>query len=254
MNKKSIIDKILKLRAIAEHNSSDEIQATIFAAKVAELLAAHDLSIADLVEEQEGVTEFMWNTMYADPWRRAMWSQVCALYFCDLIKDHWWDTESRVNRRGIRIIGRPEHIFVAREMCEYLEKTIMRLATDYARTHPDSLYHQRRVHLSFERGCGERMAARLAELKLDREAGEKKKTASGNPGNLPALYDSESLAVREYKDKMEGLTRRRRRRSKMDHEASLAGILAADSIKLDPQLQRELDPENPDGVDDPGEA
>lgn len=230
-----VVDKIRKLLAMAE-NSPNEAEAALFAEKAAELLAAHNLSMTDIRDEEKGeISEHHWKVMYLDPWRRRLIRASAQLYFCDTLLQKWWDKESHQLRPGIVIVGRPHNVFISKEMSNYLISTTLRLAGEYAKKHVNERYTERKTRLAFERGCGEKLAWRLGELRKAKSSGMVIKTPSGNPGNLPALYTQEAELTKSYIDAL-GLKNAKIRGSDLSTIHSGAGMKAANAISLEPQL------------------
>jgi len=229
-----VIDKIRKLLAMAEGNEN-EAEAALFAEKAAAMLAAHNLSMADVAEEEKGdISESEWHTMYLDPWRRRIIRSAAMLYFCDIFLRKWYDKEGHRMRDGVVIVGRPHNVFIAKEMADYLINTTMRLAISYSKETESQVRTQRGMRLAFERGCGERLAVRLNEMRLAKSHGEII-YRNGNPGNLPALYTTESLLTKQYLEALR-LGVARVRGSDLSTLHSRAGMRAANQISLSPQL------------------
>lgn len=236
----SIVETIAKLRAKAEDKSVTEEEASLFADKVAELLAKHNLNLDDIDREDNHIVEEHWHTVYCDPWRRYIAHSAARLYFCDCYYRKWYDPLSRRVRDGIVFVGSATNIFVAKEMSEYLFNTTMRMAIKYAHEHKDTNYSWRQTRLNYERGMGTRLAQRLRQL---REARMQKQT--GDKSGLPALYDTESVRAREHIDSLKltkkvGFTSVFTRRS-----AAQAGFQDAEKVSLQAQV--------PGGVRDPGD-
>lgn len=232
----NVIDQIRKLRAVAEDPSTTEEEAAAFSAKVSDLLARHGLSMTDLRETEKGEIEgHHWHTMYLDPWRRQVIMAASRLYFCDIYLRKWLDRSSNKTREGIVIVGRPHNVEVAREMSEYLIATVGRLAKNYADANFDAHRTHRAVQIQFERGCGERVAARLRKLKEEQRSGAPQRTPSGNPGNLPALYDDEEELIRRYKEAL-ALGKAATRASVLATRHSSAGWREGDNVGLNAQI------------------
>lgn len=223
----ALVDKIRKLRAKSE-GTDNEHEAAIFAAKVAEMLAENGLSMADITEDlrDDPIGDMMWETMYLDPWRRHLIQMAAKLYFCSTYLFPWRDGVKK--RDGIRIVGRPHNAIVAKEMSEYLINTTVRLARNYS--------GERSERLGFERGCGERLARRLYEKWQEQTAAAAQHSPSGNPANLPALYQNEDRLVREFKARLGLVKATGLRGSELGSHHSAAGARAANSVSLSGQI------------------
>lgn len=237
MNQESLIKKLQALKAKAEDGSVTEEEAALYAAKVAELLQKHNLSEAALdvkEEEQEVGEERMQNSKTNDPWAIALAGAVAELYFCDI----YTLTNRQTGRKKVAFVGKPHNIAVAMSMTDYLIKTIGRLANQYACS-PQAIadwdYTFTRARNGFERGAGDRMFDRITQMRIDQTKAEPQRSATGNPSNLPALYQDESKLVANY---MEQLSLRKGRGRGSDTSGSHAehGRRAADGISLNTQV------------------
>jgi len=234
---KHIVDKVAKLLAMAKDENLSEDVAALYAQKAADILAQHNLSMADLSEMEKGgeLEEREWQTMYLDPWRRRIIRASAMLYFCDIFIRDWWDEESGRSRAGVVLVGRPHNTYIAREMATYLIDTTMRLAIDYSKVTKSNVRTQRGMRLAFERGCGEKLAYRLNVLRQERMAGDRVRNGT-NPGNLPALYDDELAICKAYLMSL-GLKPGGFRGSDLQSLHSAAGIRAANTISLSHQIK-----------------
>ncbi len=230
-----VVDKIRKLLAMAD-GTENEHEAASFAEKAAALLAANNLSLADISEEEGDISEHMWETMYFDPWRRRVIEQAAMLYFCDVFFRKWYDKAGRKRRQGIVIVGRPHNAYIAKMMASYLIDTTLRLANNYGKKEKPIYMSRRAATIGFERGCGEMLAYRMSQLRLEKSKGDQVRVA-GNPGNLPALYADEAGLVNSYLNSL-GLKEGSFRQSDLRTAASGAGIRAAKNISLEPQLTK----------------
>lgn len=187
-----IAERIRQLLAKAR-GSDNEHEAALFAEKVQQLLARHGLRMDEIDVEQdqdEPVAPMKMYWKYRDPWRRYILTETARLYFCRIIYAGGEGGGSVAGLYEIKIIGRPHHTVVVREMSDYLITTTLRLAREYSK--------MRRIRLDFERGCGGRLGDRMANLANAQLSEEPVYLASGNPGNLPALYESEREDVERF--------------------------------------------------------
>jgi hypothetical protein len=221
---KAIIDKIRKLAAKASCEATTEAEASAFASKVQEMLAAHNLdaSILNDSDEDEIDTEQM-PVMYNDPWRRSLARDVARLYFCDVYSSERYDEKTHRMRPAIYFVGRAHNRAVALSMYGYLQSTVVRLSREYSRERADQL--------GFQRGCGMRLAERCSALhKLHAKPEVRHPEGSG----LPALYQTEDKLVQEF-NKTLGLESTRIR-TDVSGEAAAAGGRAAERISLGAQV------------------
>ncbi len=185
--------KIRKLMAKANDASVTEAEAALFAAKVQELLVANGLSVGDIGSDDAEMGDIEDQT-HRDRWnspaRKYLLRAVCRYYMCEVLV--------MGRTKTVKIIGRPHNVVVAMDMADYLIKTTVRLSNNYGKQHIGSNV------IDFRRGCMARLAERLVEeLRRSRASEQPKYQAGGNPGNLPALFQSEERQVHQYlKDKL----------------------------------------------------
>lgn len=233
----ALLAKIRKLRAKAEDPSVTEAEATLFAAKVAALLAEHGLSEAALhLPDEDPITNHRWDVRFSDPWRRTICRCAARLYFCGLFVHSWHEknpkhaTDPRAPMfkfyNGLTFVARAHNATVAREMSDYLIRTTLRLGYAYSET--------RAEQLAFMRGCGERLGQRLYYLWDEQTRAAKQRGPSGNPQNLPALYADEEALYRAAMEKED--LRPFGRGSDLNSEHADAGAAAADGVSLAPQV------------------
>jgi hypothetical protein len=231
MNDEKKIDKLLRtiraLRAKAE-GTNNEAEAAAFAAKVAEMLAQYGLeeSQLDVQEQSEIGHEYdvakEWST---SPARRILANSVCRLYSVRCIMPG--------NKGGKwTIIGRKHNIVMAKEMMTYLVKTTVRLSGQWRKE--NFMPHSEAI--DFRRGCFERLAQRLTDLRHEQHRRAAPVfNSSGNPQNLPALYMKESDLVNGY---MKANFQFRSSKVKAGGRGVGAadGRRAADRVSLSPQV------------------
>jgi hypothetical protein len=223
---KELLRKIRALKAKADDPSVTEAESLAFAAKVAQLLALHQLEESHLeVGEQEsdpiGHREFKdysyWST---SPARRLVVFAVCKLYNVKTL---------RFGNKDWTLIGRKHNIIMAKDMADYLIKTTLRLSNDWIRTNP---YGDK---TDFKRGCFKRIAERLHDLWLETAKSEAPVMHGNNPGNLPALYVQEEKNLRMYVD-ARWRTRVTAARHIKQGASAMAGRAAGNTVSLHRQM------------------
>jgi hypothetical protein len=191
----ALIDKIRKLRAKADDPSTTEAEASLFAAKVAELLAQHGLSESHLEvddpDKSAVVSEVWFGDYLTEAWRRAICNSAARLYFCVGYSQDVGGVGKK--KRNHVFVGKPHNVAVARDMSDYLIQTTLRLGRTYRQAG-----RTRTEHINFMKGCGVRLAERLNELYKAQTASAPQRATNGNPSNLPALYADEATLVAEY--------------------------------------------------------
>lgn len=245
-----IVDKIRKLRAMAE-GSTNEAEAASFADKVQKMLLEHNLTTDDIeTVEDDKIAEEDFGEKYIDPWRRCLAGAVARFYMCEFCNDHVWDGKNY--HKSFTIIGKAHNRAVAISMYHYLTTTTVRLAKEYAtKTAKDYLAELRELKdfgytpeeavatlgevptpraaaLGFERGCGERLATRL---------NLKRKELTKQPKQpLPALMISESKEVEVWVENNMDLVPSKGLRGSNVNSHGVAGAKAANSVGLSEQV------------------
>lgn len=232
----TIIERIRKLNAKANDKSVTEAEAALYAQKVAELLQQHNLSESslDVKEDDQDVTEDRFeNSWTNNPWTHEIANYVAQLYFCDFYYIR------HGQRCKIVFVGKPHNIEVAKSMTDYLIKTVTRLALAYAQSpiaKADFDWTPVRARNGFQRGAARRLAQRLNAMYQEQaKANKPERAASGNPANLPALYQDEAKLVQAYIDRLNlGVGRGRGSSTGGNHAAN--GRNAANNISLNSQV------------------
>ena len=223
INQTSLIRKIQKLLQLSRDDAATEHEAALAAAKVHELLASYNLSLAEVEEHVATETSHRnqdmkvegWNSRRLLPWERLLWLATCKLYFCC----------STLSVGRSFIIGRAHNVIVAKEMLTYLIETVRRLRKAH--------YGKGRRFLdSFAYGCAQSISDKIKELIAEREPAPEETL-------LPAIqenYRDEVFSFLADQGKrvrrLSGATRSLR----IDPDGYVAGQLAGEGVGLEPQL------------------
>jgi hypothetical protein len=233
----ALLDKIRKLNAKANDPSVTEAEALLYAAKVSELLSAHNLSMASIEmpeEEQSPIGEESYHNIHtANPSAQQLAYAVSLLYFCSI----FITTDIR-GRKSVVFVGRKHNIEIAKSMTDYLLKTIFRLANAYAKT-PAAMedwdYTFTKARNGFFRGAHHRMTQRITAMRHEQNASAPVRSANGNPSNLPALYEDEKKKLDTFLE-----AKKLRKGSSRGYDAggnhAGAGRNAANGISLNAQV------------------
>lgn len=182
--------KIRALMAKANDPSVTEAEAASYAAKVQELLVKNGLSMQDVAEpdvERGDVGSYSHDEKqhrWTSPSRRALLRSVCRFYMCEAI------SPAR-GQKEWKIVGRPHNVDVAVSMTNYLVGTTIRLSNQWSRSTGGNV-------IDFRKGCMMRLTERLDEMREQQKQKEAPKWNGSNPGNLPALFVSESTLVKNF--------------------------------------------------------
>jgi hypothetical protein len=227
-NLSGIVEKIKKLQAKANDSATTEAEAMLFAAKVQELLTAHNLdgAVLDNSEEDEKaniIEQEQYGGSYQYPWRGTLAHQVGKLYFCKVFNDISYGDNPYGNRKKtLTFVGKKHNRAIAISMFQYLDSCVSRLA----RAH----YNDRSDLLAFERGCGLRLAARVAEKY--KELNNRYNVTVDS--RLPVLYKTEMDLVDAHLQKLHFTTNKRK--YDLNSSAAREGARAGDTISLDGQI------------------
>lgn len=222
-----IMRKIRLLMAKAQ-GTNNEHEAASFAAKVQELLLEHGLAVSDIgtadpsaprekVEQHD--TPGSGKNFLKSPARKALLFSVCRFYMCQFM---------RYGSERVVIIGKKSNAEVAASMMIYLLEQTIRLSNRYGREHELSMT----AVTDFRKGCMLRLCDRLDKLRYERELAARQ--PSTNPGNLPAVFASETEQVKAYMATLKVKVGRPLKIQEGQH--AMAGRSAAERISLAPQV------------------
>lgn len=227
MNEK-LIRTIQALMAKASDPGVTEAEALAYTEKVQELLAKYNIAMADVSSAGAKVQDDMGGTSIQERWpsesRKQLLRAVCRFYMCEAVGPG----------RGMKtwtIVGRPTNVKVALDMTDYLIGTTVRLSNEYGRKNRGQGVNV----IDFRRGCMARLAERMTEMRREQQQQKAEYQSSGNPGNLPALYENEHRLAREYMRAHMNVTFGKSRSIKEGIDA-LNGRRAADKIGLHSQV------------------
>ena len=215
-----IVDKIQKLLALTE--SSNEHEAALAAEKAHELLAEHNLSMAQVesASKKEKLNEQVGHTSATSKlgarWVRNLWLATARLYFCEYIY-------SRGNHKTyLTVIGSEANTTTACHMAEFFTQSVVEMSKGSS------------SQSSFRTGCALRLVARLNEM---RKLAQEQPVTASNKSNLPALYEQTKEQLDNYISDTWGELKNvpSRNFSIADSNAYDAGRKAANSIGLNTQ-------------------
>lgn len=219
----AMLDKIAALRAKAESTTNPH-EAEIFAAKVAELLAKHNLDEAmlrsrDADREQGPLGKHPFGKRVPDAWRERIVMGVARVYFCKCV--FYTDARGKANPHSWEFVGREHNAIVAIAMADYLIATVKRMAREFA--------PGKREQANFRKGAGDRLYRRLYELAESQRA-----PISTSPSDGTALMVlTEDQAIEEFL----GDVSETKGRTHKHGAGSQAGWEAAGNIGLNTQIK-----------------
>lgn len=222
MTRDTIIARVQALLAKARDAGATEAEAASAAAAAERLLARHALSMRDV--ETPSISGVATGLRYLDPWIRSMAVQAARLYGCEPLVTYAraQGTSKKTGQRQtftyktITVYGREASTIVATSMITYLYDTVIRMSRDYSR--------ERREQLQFQRGCGERIATRLWELRLEQQARSATQEGRGDGTSLVVVEQSEAEAyVRDSLDTRKVRNTVSDTRSRASHDGWAAG-------------------------------
>ncbi|EFO32477.1 conserved hypothetical protein [Roseibium sp. TrichSKD4] len=215
----SIIKRIRALLAKASSTSSIH-EAEACSAKAHELLAKHNLALADMAEE-EAPDRMVWETPTGmpDAWVRSVWSAVAVAYFCKPLQ------RTVGSKKTIELVGAPHNVAVSIEMSKYLVTTVRKLARNFS--------SNSRRQRQFCNGAAAKLSVRLHDI-----AQAKRAPADGARTTLPAVYDTEKRLNEEHVARLYGELTSSRAWIPRTTYAFTAGAIAAGEIGLNEQVSK----------------
>lgn len=249
-----IVDIIAGLLSKTVANGCTEEEAALAAEKVHELLAAYNLSMADIqLEEGETFDTVRDNDLMTSRagWVKGLMGEVARLYFCHYWYEHFPATWVRKNgfdannisllagshsREYVRhnFIGDRANTIVAKTMAIYLIRTVQDLCKEGAKAHPRS--ERVSYHHSFLNACSIRLCTRLKERRLSTQ----KDGIHEGTTNLPALLSTYEKANQVNDAFIQGLGIELKSRAisiQVNHSGGANdGYAAGNKIGLDQQV------------------
>ena len=193
--KESILNRIQKLLKMSTENGASENEAMLAADKAQKLLQEHNLSIADLKDEDQ--VEPMDSEdveVDRDLWKGYIRNATAKLYFCKTYTTMKLDTHYK-RVKVITFVGRKSNRMVATEMCKYFINTVNRLADEEFREVPGSRASINKMAHAFKQGAASKLSSRLRK-RYEEIAPEY--IPQGNPDGLPVLYKNEQMAITKW--------------------------------------------------------
>lgn len=211
-DRKRAIDRIRKLRALAQDAAVTEEEAASYAQKMQKELLRHGLSEDDLVVTREGspgYARFCWTMKYSCTWRRQLATTIGE--FCGVVLLFTPGTDEAF------FIGREESCEAALEMYWMLEGA--------CRSIPRTVYKERKIQRRAEKGVALGLMMRL-----------KKIMASLPKSNLPVVYEHQRVA--NWLDEINGEPLRvSDSQTELDTPEARAGFMASRSVRIQDEVK-----------------
>jgi hypothetical protein len=231
-----LIERVKKLLAMAEHAGSNEHEAASAAEKAMALLAAHNMTMADVKKHAKAGEYGLFGQVPtgSHAWVRLVMNGCAKMYFCGYLystrKVPGTKTSTRDNHM---FVGEKHNVVVAQLMSAYLVATVKRLATTGAKTVPAKEVGQYKATFCFMAAL--RLVRRMAERV--EEASEKGIVSEGRNLYLQAQDRfAEWMLGQGIKSKSRELSMKNRA---VHSQGASDGYKAGDSISLDPQVKQE---------------
>ena len=193
--KESILKRIQKLLKLSVENGASENEAMQAADKAQKLLQEHNLSIADIKDEDQ--VEPMDSEdveVDRDLWKGYIRNSTAKLYFCKTYTTMKLDRHYR-RIKVITFVGRKSNRLVATEMCKYFINTIERLTAEEFKAVPGSRASINKMSHAFKQGAASRLSRRLEDKYIEIVPAY---IPQGNPDGLPVLYKNEQMAITKW--------------------------------------------------------
>ena len=232
--KESILKRIQKLLKLSVENGASENEAMQAADKAQKLLQEHNLSIADIKDEDQ--VEPMDSEdveVDRDLWKGYIRNSTAKLYFCKTYTTMKLDRHYK-RIKVITFVGRKSNRLVATEMCKYFINTIERLTAEEFKAVPGSRASINKMSHAFKQGAASRLSKRLNDKYIEIVPAY---IPQGNPDGLPVLYRNEQMAITKWLEQ-KGIRLRsaKSRMSIRDRVAYSRGSEKANGIGLNTQV------------------
>lgn len=242
-DKAKIIEKVRKLLALAERETTNEHEAALAAQRAQEILAEYNIELYEVKDHRQEADVTQSNVMTpVNPWQRRIRNAVATMYFCEyfyMTKNHFDEKTGQYKKASKRdyhcYVGEEHNIIVAQLMSEYLVQTGIRLMFNEQKQYPKSEHARFRKSFlnSYALVLRDRIWQRIRESK-------EKATPMGDGRNLPALrslYDDARERNRRYLANQGIHLRTAKGRSRSSHlGGSMAGAQAGRDVSLDQQV------------------
>lgn len=247
--KNPLIERIKKLLRLAKDKGATEAEAQTAMEKVQEILAEHNLSMAqveehtsetdDRVQGHKGKT-----TGKNNKWESHIFFAASDLNFCFYYTNVLRSVSTgSVEKLQHVVIGKPVNVLAAELLAEYLVETVNRMSTEYGKTAEcfaaaalagtsEAMAKHR-----FKQGMAYRLRARMEDLKKLRSQ-QQTKTTDGR--NLPALSDAYSASqrqIQEWLNKADLGLKSKGANLRNVGRGFKAGMQKADEVGLDHQIE-----------------
>jgi hypothetical protein len=218
---KSIVAKIRKLLALADVNkNSHEHERTVAMQAALDLLAKHNLSIAEISKTTLDIQpEEIRGTFKMEPWIRGVLAATCKLYYTDYYLSGQRHFDGRIERFPV-FIGTAENIAVTIDMATWLIKSI--------RQESNKMYREAHARKSFRLGAADRIFDRAQEI--TRAEKKSKVTAAGT--SLMVIRNQFELANEKHLAK-KNLRPFKARPIHLDFDAFSSGEAFGELVGLD---------------------
>lgn len=235
-----VLDKVHKLINLSKENSSPH-EAALAAERAFDLLAQHNLSLAELQKHGEslnGDTDRIRDsfvTDYRDLAILDLWVATAEAHYCRII----YNSPVKGDRGYVfTLVGRRTNIIVAATMAEYLCQTMLRLTADAVRENRHSgEEHGRHVRTNFMTGMVRVIQRRLSERR--RHESEAAPAAPGTGSSLTIWRESERKENDSFIEAVYPRLRKATTRSSASHGSPSynKGREAGARVSLDPQIK-----------------
>jgi len=219
---RNLLEKISKLLALA--NSPNEHEAALAAEKAAELLAQHNLSVADLGEDKdEDITKgIVDKTGRYVTWKMWILAGIANANGCQAMRSTY--------SGEMRVVGAETNITVSKSMYEYLTAVVDRLVKQHRGK-------GRAFINAFRVGCATRLRQRLEQR---RKYMEQKGIAGNNDDNsksasaivVRSMFEKHTLAIQRYL-KQEGVKCKTQKSTAVNSDLGFSfGYIAGEKVSL----------------------
>ncbi|MEM1172449.1 MAG: DUF2786 domain-containing protein [Cyanobacteria bacterium P01_H01_bin.35] len=217
---RNLLEKISKLLALA--NSPNEHEAALAAEKAAELLAQHNLSVADLGEDKdEDITKgIVDKTGRYVTWKMWILAGIANANGCQAMRS--------THTGEMRLVGTETNITVSQSLYEYLTAVVDKLVKQHKGK-------GRAFINAFRVGCATRLRQRLEQRRKNMEAKGLVANADYNSKSamvVRSMFEKHTLAIQVYL-KQEGVKCKTQKSTGVNNDLGFSfGYIAGEKISL----------------------
>lgn len=191
------LDKIRKLMNLAKDGGATEGEASVAMEKAREIMAANNLTMAQLEASGQGGGEgsnrlkggYKGKALYK--YQQSLMATIADTNFCAVLVDSRWNGR-RYMDTGYTIVGREANVAAVVNMFDYLNASLERIVTPHLESNAQRLS---RWAVSFKEGAAQRLAERLRDRHREELAEQSAKARAQREAQATSSGSSASGAL-----------------------------------------------------------